>query len=331
MTKRIECIGRAEIERRIVEQGRDQFLQSYNVVSLLDTGLSSPFMFSIYKTHEWLDKAQFGGHPNLITLHVDDFTPENAQTHADEFGNGDIWDFTPFDEDHAKRVIHWFWRIKRNQGNNLLPIVCHCWYGYSRSGAVGLWLARQLDVEEQFLEDNPQVRPNKYILELLDRYHSEEIAWASGLFDGEGTIGIIKSTHNRAQTKGYKGDKVYSSYGERISVGMTHLPTIQRLKDVLGFPGTITVEDRPNNRKPCYRVAAANNKAITIIKKMLPYLFTKSEQAYTALAFRRLVNSKPRGIMPEDYLEERERLYTKIRHLNAKGLVPKHLQESTCE
>jgi len=140
------ALSRQEIvERFATEPG---FLESHNVVSLLDTGLASPFIFSVYR-----------GEPmdSLLTLHCDDVgNPDWPHDHPFRYQS-----FTPC---QAERLVRWFRATDKAK-----PFLQHCWAGISRSGAVGLWIARQLGfTDTEYLVANPRAVPNIRILDALN-------------------------------------------------------------------------------------------------------------------------------------------------------------------
>jgi len=117
--------------------------ERFNVVSLLDSGLASPFIHSIYTENP----------KNLFTLHVEDVHP----------GSGHDVQFRCFTKDDATRFLRWLSKIDCQK-----DFLVHCWAGISRSGAFGQFLAEYLrhDMQE-FHANNPSIKPNKWILKTL--------------------------------------------------------------------------------------------------------------------------------------------------------------------
>jgi predicted protein tyrosine phosphatase len=76
-------------------------------------------------------------------------------------------DYKLFDEQNAHDIINFVDKI------NLLDIpylVIHCAAGISRSGAVGLFVCRYLNLdEEEFRSLNSHILPNFYILDVLNK------------------------------------------------------------------------------------------------------------------------------------------------------------------
>jgi|SRR5688572_15077254 len=71
---------------------------------------------------------------------------------------------------------------------------------------------------------------------------SEEIAWAAGLFEGEGCFSY---------------DKTYGSC--RMIVGSTDLDVLDKFKNIMGI-GSITKDKEKPNRKPAWRWQTTNRE-----------------------------------------------------------------------
>lgn len=139
----VKVVSYTEAQRLHKEE---QILNTHNVISLLDTGLGSPFMRSIYQNFPRRVAPE-----TLLTIHVDDISKPN--------GYHQHW--TPHD---ALRVREWFKRVSDNDR----PYLVHCWMGVSRSGAVGTYLAWTLDHDMgAFFDVHPEIKPNFLILKSL--------------------------------------------------------------------------------------------------------------------------------------------------------------------
>jgi hypothetical protein len=80
-----------------------------------------------------------------------------------------------------------------------------------------------------------------------------EIAWAAGLFDGEGSVTIKK-----------RG-------GATIQLGMTDLPLVERFTRVVGV-GSISGPRIQPNRKPSWVWFACGLNAVSVARLLLPYV-----------------------------------------------------------
>ncbi len=71
-----------------------------------------------------------------------------------------------FDDVMVSKIIEFVKEAKDKAKNWIVS----CDAGISRSGAVGLWLARYLEQDEKaFYKKNPQVKPNPHVLRKLTR------------------------------------------------------------------------------------------------------------------------------------------------------------------
>jgi hypothetical protein len=101
----------------------------------------------------------------------------------------------------------------------------------------------------------------------LQHRTQEQIAWAAGLFEGEGWFGP------RAKTS-----------AEAV-VGMTDLDVVERFATIMGF-GALTVEPRGAN-KTLYRWSACNATDVrALIELFWPYFGERRREAAQALLAR---------------------------------------------
>ncbi len=132
------------------------------------------------------------------------------------------------------------------------------------------------------------------------------IAYLAGIIDGEGTIRI---TEGKVKGKNWK-----NIYNCSIRVGMTEPEPLLLLYEVFG--GALNIEKRTGNSRDIYRWAATGNKiAPPIIKRLLPYLIVKKEQAETVLEFVenfKLFNGKN---TPDEEYEKRVYYFKKLKEL----------------
>jgi len=140
----------------------------------------------------------------------------------------------------------------------------------------------------------------------------EELAWAAGLFDGEGCITISRQ---RPGT----GRRESLNYRLFLKVTMGHRPTIERLVAIFSV-GSIhpwcDSSDREHN--PAYSWWVASRQAVAVIEQLRPYLVTKAIEADLALEWGRLPLA-PRGgrgggtRVPAELLAARHRLFEAMR------------------
>ena len=91
---------------------------------------------------------------------------------------------------------------------------------------------------------------------------ANHIAWAAGLFEGEGYAGLYE-------------------HGPRIGIEMTDKDVIESFIEVFGIQRNIRCRERPN-RKPLYIVEYSSKRDVrSILSKILPHLH--SRRAHKAL------------------------------------------------
>jgi len=135
-------------------------------------------------------------------------------------------------------------------------------------------------------------------------------AYLAGIIDGEGTIRIGSAKHIGWNTR----------YSAAISVGMVNEEIIDLL--VKTFGSKKRIECVPNKR-PIYRWGTSGNIVVPIIlKTLLPYLIVKRKQAELIIKFcheRTTIGFRRNKGLPKKELRRRERLYLKVKTLNAVG------------
>jgi len=107
------------------------------------------------------------------------------------------------------------------------------------------------------------------------------LAYLAGLVDGEGYIGIKKSAAYKCQGRKTPG------YHARIQVRMVDEAAIRLLAETLG--GWYYREREAHaNRRALFCYQASDKSAELILRKLLPFLRVKAEQAKSVLALREL-------------------------------------------
>lgn len=114
--------------------------------------------------------------------------------------------------------------------------------------------------------------------------HDDWAAWAAGLFDGEGSIGIY---NNRVMLRINMGDKEALEWFRcTVEVGMLRW-----------------CPPRPPTRASHVWTASSHNDARFVLKKLLPMLVVKRKQAMLALRY-----------MASRNIEEKRDLQNALRH-----------------
>jgi hypothetical protein len=102
-----------------------------------------------------------------------------------------------------------------------------------------------------------------------------EIAYAAGLFDGEGYVRIARWE---------KPGSIHIRYNVIGGIAVTYLPIIQALRDQFG--GSIN-QNRHDLRNPKHRIQftwhIASQTAATFFRQIVPYLIIKREEVELAL------------------------------------------------
>lgn len=145
------------------------------------------------------------------------------------------------------------------------------------------------------------------------------LAYLAGLIDGEGYVGVKRTSRK---------DAVSPIYHERIQVRMVHEGAIALLASTLG--GNYYREKASaTNGRPLFCYQASDAKAAAILKLLLPYLIVKRESAENVLRLRASKNdprSRLRGgmtqrrLMAPEVLAEREAIYLRAKELNRVGV-----------
>lgn len=143
---------------------------------------------------------------------------------------------------------------------------------------------------------------------MTNNINIEDIAWSAGIIDGEGCIYI----HKGLKRKG----AINSSYSLRLRVSMTHFPTIYKLQEIWG--GDVSLKKPSKNRgshknQACWEISSY--KAGQVLESIIKFSVTKKEEIFVALEFIKLPKATSFTFTPTFLLEERERLFLKIKLL----------------
>lgn len=108
-----------------------------------------------------------------------------------------------------------------------------------------------------------------------------DIAYIAGIVDGEGYIGIKKTSAYKCQ------DRVNNGYHARIQIRMVDEQAIKFISETLG--GWYHKEKQMvRQRRPLYCFYASDKAAEIVLKTILPFLRVKKKSAETVLALRRI-------------------------------------------
>lgn len=153
---------------------------------------------------------------------------------------------------------------------------------------------------------------------------SEQLAYLSGLIDGEGSVECQKQMQRKGKTP---------RYVIRLSFNMVTKEPLATISKWIGLePKFYDPPNRPANRSPQYRLHIPKTLAVQVLEDCLPYLILKRQQAKLLLAIEEVrknntpdrhaftrSGSKP---MPTKAVNEMEKLFRELRSLksNKRGL-----------
>lgn len=106
---------------------------------------------------------------------------------------------------------------------------------------------------------------------------STDLAWAAGLIDGEGWVGIIK-THKKQRLG-------LTMYIPTLSVGMTNERALKNLQRIFGVGTISTYQQLKLIHKRAFQWRVGGYTSAQILKKIQPYLIIKKDQARFLLEF----------------------------------------------
>lgn len=141
------------------------------------------------------------------------------------------------------------------------------------------------------------------------------LAYAAGVFDGEGTVGI-RLLHKKGQV-----EKKYHS----VTVAITSTDTA--LTDWLQchFGGRVNRNHKENadrNYKEAWKWALLSRHAAAFLEAVRPYLILKAQQARIALALRDEMGEGRRVAITPELFAKREALRLELKARNRRGRPP---------
>lgn len=137
-----------------------------------------------------------------------------------------------------------------------------------------------------------------------------DVVWAAGLFDGEGCITIEIVKH-------YKKPGARDSFVLCASVSMTHKEAIEKLKNIFG-KGSVSTRPPKKPRIEQWRWVVQQHHAKVVLKKMLPFLLVKKQEALLGLEFlEKTVRNKKTRVTDEEFLI-RKQFYDKMKSLKSR-------------
>ena len=108
-----------------------------------------------------------------------------------------------------------------------------------------------------------------------------DLAYMAGLFDGEGSISIVKRRYARTA----RTTRIYSGFSLRIALGNTSREACETFARAFG--GGVHLDHQHGQKvRPVYRWTLADAKAGAALAVLAPVLKIKAQQAKVALVFR---------------------------------------------
>lgn len=143
-----------------------------------------------------------------------------------------------------------------------------------------------------------------------------DMAWAAGLFDGEGCVHIAKQTYGKKTGR-------QPTYRLRVSVHQTRLAVLHEFEWAVGLCGTYPRQTVTNKqRRVCHALVYDGVTAFKLLERMSEFLRRKAPQARLAKEFRREcavhVHPGPNG-HDKRIWDLRRWYYAQMRLLNKEG------------
>lgn len=133
-----------------------------------------------------------------------------------------------------------------------------------------------------------------------------ELAWLSGIIDGEGSIFIMKQ-------KRKDRERIFN-YILRVAVQSTDLIMAKECF-LISEEGTyFTASETRENQSNSLKWQVNGRKAANILKELLPYMKVKKEQAKAAIKFQETTKKHWKLMTPRDY-KNQEDFYYKLKQM----------------
>lgn len=188
-------------------------------------------------------------------------------------------------------------------------------------------MAKNRDWQERNPEKTREYKHNWYVADQLRKdpsyreyqlpkvltpERSTDLAWAAGIVDGEGYVGISRRKHPNT-----------TDYYPRLRVTMTHKSTVERLLGMFVNTQVRLYQDKRNTPRKLQYVWDLRSRVVKeVLKQLYPYLFTKKEQAKYILEFSERCGAKIMGKrLTVAEKNERVTFFSILKHLNKRAGV----------
>ena len=144
-------------------------------------------------------------------------------------------------------------------------------------------------------------------------------AYMAGLVDGEGCI-CIQMILPEQHFKYYRKYRPSPQYQLKISIDMCSLDCLKKAQGVFG--GKITSREREGTRFKIYHWYLFSLNAANALKKMLPYLQEKKQQAITAIDFQKIIkHHSGRKPLTSEEIADRHKYFLRIKEQKTNKLT----------
>jgi LAGLIDADG-like domain len=138
---------------------------------------------------------------------------------------------------------------------------------------------------------------------------NETLAYLAGLFDGEGSIFILRKVRNGR-----------NYYWMEISITNTDKGLIDWIQSVVGGRKSLQPETYTANGKPIFRWRASSIQASSFLQMVMPWLRIKRDRAEIAISFQEALSAKAKHAVPDnDHLAALQRYRDSLMSLNKRG------------
>ena len=138
---------------------------------------------------------------------------------------------------------------------------------------------------------------------------NETLAYLAGLFDGEGSIFILRKMRNERYF-----------YWMEISVTNTDKDLIDWIQSVVGGRKSLQPETYSAHGKPIFRWRASALQASSFLQMIMPWLRIKRDRAEIAIAFQEALSAKGKHAVPDnEHLATLQRYRDSLMVLNKRG------------
>lgn len=141
----------------------------------------------------------------------------------------------------------------------------------------------------------------------------EDLIYFGGLFDGEGSIMIVRSA-----SKAFMKNRKKPSYSPVARIGMVEDWLMEDFHKAFNYIGELYREKPYHHKRPITRVTIRRRQdCLDFIKMIYPYLRLKKPQADLALSFFENCWFKQLGVsIPQEISDLQHEHYLKMRELN---------------